>query len=58
MWGDITPVNTFRLLFNKYFGAGFVYLPDISYAFSDKVNEHPDWSLVDVTDLVANDYEK
>ena len=58
MWGDITPVNTFRLLFNEYFGAGFVYLPDISYAFSDKVNEHPDWSLVDVTDLVANDYEK
>jgi len=57
-WADITPINTFRLLLNEYFGTDLEYLPDLSYAFSDKVSEHPEWGLIDVTDSVAKDYGK
>jgi hypothetical protein len=28
---NITPVNSFRIVFNKYFGSGLPILPDISY---------------------------
>ncbi len=31
VYDAITPVNTFRLLFNYYFGAHFAKLPDRSY---------------------------
>lgn len=27
----MTPVNTFRVLFNKYFGTNLEILPDITY---------------------------
>ncbi len=56
VWQDITPINTFRLIFNTYFGTSFVYLPDRSYAFSDKYSEHPEWDLIDVTDKIMSDY--
>lgn len=48
LYGSITPVNTFRVIFNAYFGASFELLDDKSY-FSR-------WSLpyqfVDVTEKV------
>jgi hypothetical protein len=31
VYDSITPVNTFRLLFNRLFGAGYQYLPDKSW---------------------------
>jgi hypothetical protein len=33
---SITPVNTFRMLFTRYFGANLPVLPDESYAIEDK----------------------
>ncbi|WP_072394019.1 sulfatase-like hydrolase/transferase [Hyphomicrobium sp. CS1GBMeth3] len=35
LYQDITPVNTFRLLFDKYFGTGYGRLPDRTFAFPD-----------------------
>lgn len=34
---DITPVNSYRILFNSYFGTEFPILPDRVYAFPDPV---------------------
>ena len=34
---DITPVNTFRLIFNTYFNGKYPLLPDVSYVLSGKV---------------------
>lgn len=31
LYETITPVNTFRVIFNEYFGTGFALLPDRSY---------------------------
>lgn len=31
LYDSISPVNTFRLIFNEYFGAGYELLPDESY---------------------------
>lgn len=31
LYPSITPVNTFRIIFNTYFGANYPLLPDISY---------------------------
>jgi hypothetical protein len=31
LYEEITPVNSFRLVFNEYFGANYTLLPDISY---------------------------
>lgn len=31
LYPELTPVNTFRLIFNQYFGGQFSYLPDRSY---------------------------
>jgi hypothetical protein len=31
LYPDITPVNTFRVILNTYFGAGLELLPDVSY---------------------------
>ena len=31
LYSIITPVNTFRVIFNEYFGGRFERLPDISY---------------------------
>lgn len=31
LYPTITPVNTFRLVLNTYFGASYEYLPDLSY---------------------------
>ena len=34
-YASITPVNTFRMIFNRYFGAQLAILPDTSYATAD-----------------------
>lgn len=44
---SITPVNTFRLVFNRYFGADLALLPDRSYVYSDL--DH----LYEFTDVTA-----
>jgi hypothetical protein len=31
LYSTITPVNTFRLVFNKYFGGKYDMLKDVSY---------------------------
>jgi hypothetical protein len=45
----ITPVNTFRVILNAYFGAHLRLLPDRTYVFADF--DHP-YNFVDVTDRV------
>jgi hypothetical protein len=51
LYETITPVNTFRVVLNQYFGTDYVLLDDRNY-FSD--NETP-YSFVDVTDEVSGD---
>ena len=33
---NISPVNTFRFIFNNYFGENFEYLPNKTFIFSDQ----------------------
>jgi hypothetical protein len=43
LYPHITPVNTFRVLFNHYFGADYPYLEDLSYYVWGKgVGDFPD----------------
>jgi hypothetical protein len=42
----ITPINSFRLVFNKYFGAGLPLLPDRNYVF---LNPRHLYTFIDVT---------
>jgi Sulfatase len=44
---SITPVNTFRMMLNGYFGGSLPLLPDRTYIFAD--SDHP-YSFEDVTD--------
>jgi hypothetical protein len=47
LYEDITPVNTFRVIFNRYFGLDLPLLPDKSYSFYS----HSDlYSFFDVTE--------
>lgn len=45
----ITPVNTFRVIFNEYFNGNFEILPDKSYAY---VNQRRLYDFFDVTDAI------
>jgi hypothetical protein len=36
LYATITPVNSFRIIFNRYFGGQFQLLPDLSYFSSNK----------------------
>jgi hypothetical protein len=45
----LTPVNTFRIIFNRYFGSDFVLLPDESYIYLDN---KPLYDFVPVTEVV------
>jgi hypothetical protein len=47
---SITPVNTFRMIFNRYFGADLATLPDASYATADSRKDA--YTLVPLGDLV------
>jgi len=51
LYPSITPVNSFRLIFNLYFSADFKLLPDKSYAY---YGDHP-YKFFDVTDKVKYD---
>jgi hypothetical protein len=45
----MTPVNTFRIVFNKLFGTEFERLPDRIYAFPDIYSIY---DFYDITDVV------
>lgn len=47
LYQTITPVNSFRVVFNKYFDTKFGLLPDLSYIFPD---ENHFYQFKDVTD--------
>ncbi len=49
LYPSITPVNSFRLAFDLYFGTHLGLLPDVSYAYVDY--SHP-YQFLDVTDRV------
>ncbi len=48
--GSFTPVNTFRIVFDRYFGADLPLLPDRSWVFQDTA--HP-YRLTEITDRLA-----
>jgi hypothetical protein len=50
LYPTITPVNSFRLVFNLYFDTNIKLLPDESYAF---VDENQLYSFFDVTDKLT-----
>lgn len=50
LYPSITPVNSFRLVFNLYFGTNLKLLSDESYAF---VDEYHLYSFFDVTDKIT-----
>ncbi|HVT00611.1 MAG TPA: hypothetical protein VHE53_00070 [Patescibacteria group bacterium] len=47
LYQTITPVNSFRVLFNTYFGENYPLLPDRNYVFYDNKNYY---KFTDVTD--------
>jgi hypothetical protein len=49
LYPDISPVNSYRVLFNKYFGAAYPILPDRVIAFPDDAHLY---TFHDVTDRV------
>ena len=51
LYPHVTPVNSFRLLFNKYFGAGYSLLPDRIKFFPDESNFY---DFFDVTEKVRS----
>ena len=52
LYQDITPVNTFRVIFNGYFETDYKLLEDRSYIFKDRKRLY---DLVEVTDKVRFD---
>ena len=49
--GSFTPVNTFRIIFDRYFGADLPLLPDRSWIFQDST--HP-YRMTEITDRLAS----
>src|SRR3990170_4194469 len=47
LYPSMTPVNTFRFIFNKYFGADLELLPDKNYIYED---EDHFYKYIEVTD--------
>ena len=50
LYPSISPVNTFRLIFNLYFGTSHTLLPDESYCYRDE--DHP-YDLFSITDRLS-----
>jgi len=50
LYPSISPVNTFRLIFNLYFGTSHTLLPDESYCYRDE--DHP-YDLFPITDRLS-----
>lgn len=42
LYDNITPVNSFRILFNQYFGMDYELLDDVSYYSNDLVYDNPE----------------
>ncbi len=51
LYPSISPVNTFRVIFNQYFDATFEMLPDVTYGYRDEY--HP-YDLFDITDRLPH----
>ncbi len=51
LYDSISPVNSFRIIFNKYFGFSFDLLPDKVYIFED--GNHI-YKFYDITDKLVN----
>lgn len=49
LYPSITPVNSFRLVFNLYFGTSLELLRDVNYAYEDF--DHP-YQFLDITDRI------
>lgn len=47
LYPGVSPVNTFRLIFNQYFGTSYPLLPDETYCYRDE--DHP-YDLFSITD--------
>lgn len=43
LYATISPVNTYRVLFNRYFGTNFDLLPDKTYLGDDYLEEYPEF---------------
>ena len=52
LYNSITPVNSFRIVFNEYFGTDYELLEDKIYIFED--SKHP-YKFIDVTDKLRNE---
>ena len=52
LYDEITPVNSFRMVFNKFFGTDFEHLPDRIYASPDELQIY---EFFDVTDIVRGE---
>ena len=53
LYSSISPVNSFRVVFNEYFGTDLELLPDKSYVY---YTDHP-YQFLDVTDIVVKNQE-
>ncbi|HVZ67333.1 MAG TPA: hypothetical protein VG917_03655 [Patescibacteria group bacterium] len=51
LYQSITPVNSFKVLFNTYFGENYPLLPDRNYVFYDNQNYY---KFTDVTDKLKD----
>lgn len=51
LYQTITPINSFRVLFNTYFGTNYPLLEDKNYIFQDENNFY---KFTDVTDRIKN----
>jgi hypothetical protein len=49
LYPSITPVNSFRVVFNAYFGTDLPILPDRSYIFTNQLHLY---DFRDITDLL------
>ena len=52
LYPSVTPVNSFRLIFNLYFGTDYPLLKDETYIFQDL--QHP-YKFINVTDRICDD---
>lgn len=51
LYNTFTPVNTFRLIFNYYFGTNFKFLEDRIFIFKD--DKYP-YNLTEITSIIKN----
>ncbi len=49
LYEDLTPINTFRIIFNRYFGQNFPLLPDTSYSHYSRDDLYSFFDVTEVT---------